>query len=168
MEWYRQTHTHVRRHSGRIHLSYLINEMVDQQSTYRVKKKQPCFYNKPNWQTEPLSSYKWMRKNGENSVCSLYRTSRLLSPSFPNFPHLIHSYLMFLLLLFASLLSSHWDYVPYMSKPVLTGVWCQLICSCVDRWMAAQHSICVCVCLCMRFHVCTCMSIQVWIQERAE
>ncbi len=93
-----------------------------------------------------------------------------LFSSFSNFPHLplnlFSSPHVLLSLLLSSILLSQWDCVPYMSKPVLAGVWCQLICCSVDRRMAAQHSLRLHVCayVCMYFCVCSyerlCISVR--------
>lgn len=85
---------------------------------------------------------------------SLWHLLVCIGPYTANFPHV-------LLCLCSTPMSSsplfwaHWDCVLYMSKPVLTGVWCQLICGGVDRWMAALLSMCASVCW-MYFHVCAC------------
>lgn len=56
------------------------------------------------------------------------------------------------------LLLLHWDCVPYMSKPVLTGVWCQLICCSVDRPMAPPNCTRARVCV----HICLYMHLRTW------
>lgn len=52
-----------------------------------------------------------------------------------------------------------WDCVPYMSKPVLTGVWCQLICCSVDRPMAPPNCTRTCVCSYLLVHASTYISV---------
>lgn len=97
--------------------------------------KHPCFYF-PTFSFYPLS------------LIFLIPFSTYFPPPMSSSP-----------LLFSSLPFSHWDCVPYMSKPVLTGVWCQLICCGVDRRMAALNGMHVCVCVSLYVFSCVCLYV---------